>query len=364
MNKKFNKILAAFLAGSMVLGTGITAFAADNKTGNTTGAGEFEGHVEKSVLLVQLPTIPADDKTFAYTMDPEGLIAATEGAKDKEASFESGATVYFLSAAKTYTKDSAKLKVVNKGSVDADVTVAAETAANAKVAMATSDTFAADNKTAQLYLGLKVADKAAVAVKEHTDGTDPVSVTVGLKGVPDNFAVKYDEATKKYSYEAKEGVAETAWNSFEFGLTGACNPNGDYSDASLTASTVTVTWSYDKRADDSTAAMLTENATAELPDARPSIPTASYSYDRTQDLDITVDFGRGDLAASSVTRIQASNDGVTAGIDVTSSFTVSGTKFTLQQGKQFGGAQVGAKRYLIFTFDEGTKVTVTLDIAK
>ena len=82
-NKKFNKLIAAMLAGTMVFGMGTTAFAADGDpagTGNTTGAGAFEGHVDKDVLSVQLPTTPAAT-TFAYTMDPEGLIAATEGAR-------------------------------------------------------------------------------------------------------------------------------------------------------------------------------------------------------------------------------------------------------------------------------------------
>lgn len=357
MNKKFNKLLAAMLAGTMVLGMSTTVFAADGdpvETGNTTGAGEFEGHVDKNVLSVQLPTSPAAT-TFAYTMDPEGLIAATEGAKDKEASFETGATVYFLSAPKTYTKDSAKLKVVNKGTVDADVTVKAETAVNANVTMATSDTFTGTN--AELYMGLKVANKNAVAVKATGDAT-PASVVVGVKGAPDNYEVKYDEATKKYSYVAKTGLNDTAWNSFEFGLTGACNPKGDYSASGLAAADVTVTWSYVKHADGTE--MLPENKTL---DAAPSIPTTPYSYERDKTLDITANFGAGTLAATEIRKVEASNDGTVVTADFTSMCTIAGNKITLS-ANQFTGASVGDSRYLIVTFDNGKTARATLNITK
>ncbi|MCI8640094.1 MAG: hypothetical protein HFG41_13400 [Coprococcus sp.] len=70
-SKKFNKLLA----GTMVLGMSATAFAAEGDpagTGNTTGTGEFEGHVDKNVLSVQLPTSPAAT-TFAYNDGSGGV---------------------------------------------------------------------------------------------------------------------------------------------------------------------------------------------------------------------------------------------------------------------------------------------------
>ncbi len=359
-NQKIKKLLAAMLAGTMVLGMSATAFAADVTTGNTTGSGEFEGHVEKDVLLVALPTVASGDTTFAYTMDPEGLIAATEGAKDKDAEFEKGATVFFQSAPKKYTKESAKLKVVNKGTVAADVTVSAETAANADIAMAASNTFAADNTAAELYLGLKVADQTEQAVKAQASGVNATSVSVGVKGAPDNFEVKYDDTTKKYTYEAKAGIPDTAWNSFEFGLTGACNPNGDYSKADLDAADVTVTWSYEERATGSTNPEVAENKTT---DAAPSIAATPFDYDRGTTLDITANLGAGTLAATSIQKVEASNDGTAVTADFTSVCTISGNKITLMSG-QFGGASVGDTRYLIVTFNNGKTARATLNITQ
>lgn len=367
--RKAKRMLAVLLAGTMVMGTGLTAFAADDKKGSTTGTGEFEGHVEKSVLLVQLPTVSTEAEAvnpFNYTMDPEGLIAATEGAKNKDATFETGANVYFLSAPNTYTKDSKKLKVVNKGTTDADVTVEAETIANSDITMvAGKDAFLAaptdDDTGAQLYLGLVVADKETVAIYATGDTeNDKASVSVGLKGNNKNYEVKYDEASKKYSYEAKADVPDTAWNSFEFGLTGACNEKGDYSTANLTAANVTVTWSYAEHDAENGPDMLTENATE---DAAPSIQAEPYDYDRTAALEINVNFGAGTQKATSIQKVDASNDGTAVTADFTSVCTIAGNKITFASG-QFGGASVGDTRYLIVTFDNGKKARATLNITK
>ncbi len=365
-NKKFQKLLAILLTGTMLLGMGITSMAAEDDPateGGTTGAGDFEGHVDKKILQVDLPTVAEGDTTFAYTMDPEGLIAATEGAKDTEATFESGANVYFLSSAKNYTKDSAKLKIVNTGNVDADVTVAAETAANANVTMASSSTFAEDNTNKELYLGLKVANQTETAIKAHADGTDPVAVTVGLKGKSDNFEVTYNSETQKYGYTQVAGLADTAWNSFEFGLTGACNANGDWSADGLVAPDVTVTWSYAEREADSSNPMLEENASVAPADVEPSIPSTPFSYERDATLDITADFGTGTPAATSITKVEASNDGTVVTADFTTVCTIVGNKITLSSG-QFGGAGVGDNRYLIVTFNNGKTARATLNITK
>lgn len=366
--KKAKRMLAVLLAGTMVMGTGLTAFAADATSGNTTGTGEFEGHVEKSVLLVQLPTVSTEEgavNPFTYTMDPEGLIAATEGAKNKDATFETGANVYFLSAPNTYTKDSAKLKVVNKGTVNADVTVKASTAANTNVKMVTDITQFTEtptdlNKGAELYLGLLVDEENAVAV-QAADGTE-ASVTVGLRGNDANYEVKYDETSKTYSYAAKADVPETAWNSFEFGLTGACNPKGDYSTENLGAANVTVTWSYAKRAADSSATLLDVNATEKPADVDPNIEATGTYNKATGVITATVNLGAGTkettLASakygSSVAK--ATNDVVNA--------SITGTAFTgsVSDAVKTGWSNLSGPFYVVITLADGTTENITLTV--
>lgn len=303
MKKKvMKKALAGMLATTMVLGTSMMVLAQTGDatgTGSGTGTGAFEGHVDKDVVVVTLPT-DNDTATFAYKMDPEGLIAATNNAKYSTSSFEAGANVYFQSATDTWTKDSAKLKVTNKGTVDVDVTVTAKTDANANLEMSTTKTFESTDTDAKLYLGLLVANQAEVAI----DTTDTAGkVTVGLRGNGENYEITSVDGGG-YSYTAKAGVSDTAWNSFEFGLTGACNPNGDYSAAGLAGSKVTVTWSYAVRADDSSATLLDANAVA---DAAPSIATTEYTVASGNALSIPVSLGGGNKAATSIANVRNLN---------------------------------------------------------
>ncbi len=353
-NQKIKKLLAGMLAATMVLGMGTTVFAQTGNatgSGNGTGTGSFEGHVDKEVVAVTLPT--AEAATFNYKMDPEGLIAATNQSKYPNASFEAGKNVYFLSGENTWTADSAKLKVVNKGTVDVDVTVVAQTAANDKVAMSTTSTFGADDTAAKLYLGLKVADKAAVAV----DTTNTAGkIAVGLRGNEENYEVTSTESG--YAYTAKTGVPDTAWNSFEFGLTGACNPKGDYSAADLAGSDVTVTWSYAVRADDSTADLLAANAVS---DAAPSIVTKSYQMTANTPIDIAVNLGGGDLAATAVSRIMDPSgafDYLSGGY---ASYDADSKKITLS-ASMVDACIAGnvSSVNVIFNDDESTSVTVEL----
>lgn len=371
--RKANRLLAVLLAGTMVMGTGLTAFAADPDptTGNTTGTGEFEGHVEKSVLSVQLPTVSTEAgavNPFAYTMDPEGLIAATEGAKNKDATFEAGASVYFLSAANTYTKDSAKLKVVNKGTADADVTVKASTATNGNVSMVagtsafTGEADISDTKSgAELYLGLVVANKTAVAVyeKDDTNNTE-ASVTVGLRGNEANYEVKYDENTKKYSYAAKADVPDTAWNSFEFGLTGACNTNGNYSKTGLAASNVTVTWSYAEH--ESSTTLLDANATDKPADVDPSIEATGTYNKATGVITATVNLGAGTKETTLASAKYGSS--VSAVSNETLNPTITGTTFTgsVKDSVKTAWANRVDPVYVVITLADGTTKDVTLTV--
>lgn len=362
------RLLASVLAGTMVLGMSVTAFA-DDTTGSTTGTGEFEGHVDKNALSVQLPTVPAENP-FSYTMDPEGLIAATEGAKNTAATFENDANVYFLSAPNTYTKVSKKLKVVNKGTVDADVTIAAETVANSDVKMVAADGFTAEdsisdtNKGAELYLGLIVANKTAVPV--YANGQADVtaaSVTVGLKGNDANYEVKYtpgaDGAPGTYSYAEKENVPATAWNSFEFGLTGACNANGNYSATGLGGSNVNVTWSYAERAKDSSADLLAPNATDA---AGPSLVGSSFTMTAGQPFEVQVNLGSGNLKATGIASISFERDGSDVAIGSTR-YTFADDTITFESSwvdSQLAGITTSRTYKIVFNDTANTEKTFTV----
>ena len=61
--QKFKRAMAIALAATMVIGSSVTAFAADDGH-SSTGTGSNEGHVDKHVVSVILPTVPANSTPF------------------------------------------------------------------------------------------------------------------------------------------------------------------------------------------------------------------------------------------------------------------------------------------------------------
>lgn len=96
--KNYKRIMAITLTATMVMGSSVAAFAADG--GNSSiGTGYNEGHVDKRVLSVTLPTVATDATPFNYTVDPERLVPATSGSRYGNTTFTEDAKrdgVYFL----------------------------------------------------------------------------------------------------------------------------------------------------------------------------------------------------------------------------------------------------------------------------
>ena len=96
--QKFKRFMAVALAATMVIGSSVTAFAEDDPY-SSTGTGSNEGHVDKHVISVTLPTVPAGSTPFSYTVDPERLVTETNGARYGTTTFTNDAKsagVYFL----------------------------------------------------------------------------------------------------------------------------------------------------------------------------------------------------------------------------------------------------------------------------
>lgn len=239
------KILAAALAATMVFGSSISVFADDPVTsGSTDGAGASEGHLEKEVLNVVLPTVPDGSTPFNYTMDPERLIRETEGAKYAEGTTfpeaEGDTGVYFQTAEKTYANKSNVLQAINKSSCDVKLSVKVNTTqkSDKDIALATSSTVATEG-TPNLYLGLVVGStKTTVKAEEQT--VDKV-----IAGTPGNFettVVTNDSGVKSYAY--KEKADASTWKAMNISMEGAVSNLAIAADA--TAPTVNVTWAYEK----------------------------------------------------------------------------------------------------------------------
>ncbi len=232
--KKLARFTALALAAIMTLGGAITALASDATSGTATGDGINEGHLNRQVVKVVLPTVSADSTMFEYTMDLERLIQETDGAKYGDATFPAAAndTGVYFNVSGNYANTSESLKVTNESSVSINLTVEVEASeAASDVALVSSNSFTGDD--AQLYLALKVGTEETPIV-----AGEKVSTTVTIDGIADNF--KVDVVSGDYVYAPIDSPA--AWKSASFCLTGAAN---EASAEGVTAPTLTVTWRYD-----------------------------------------------------------------------------------------------------------------------
>lgn len=291
--RKMKKGVALALTATMVLGSTVTAFAADANSGSTTGSGTSEGHVDKHVINVELPTVAEGSTPFAYTMDAERLIQETGGAKYEDAVFpikDSDTGIYFLTGQNddgknTYANTSEELKVTSKSSADVKLTV--EVTADSKdTDIALVDAEPADDATdPQLYLALKVGSTTKAIKKGET-----AKAEVTIAGKDDNFETTVNDE-KKYVYTEKkveDGGEALTWNGESISLTGAVSKA---SAKDLTAPELTVTWKY-------------EDPAAAPTEAAPSIATTSYNMEADTDIEIPVDLGTGDLKATGVSSIK------------------------------------------------------------
>ncbi len=243
---KMKKLMAVALAATMVMGTSIVPFAADdtNNTGSITGSGTNEGHVNKEVLNMILPTVEVGSTPFAYTMDPERLIQETDAKKyDEDFVFpakDQDTGVYFLVGEKEYANESNSLQAINKSSCAVTLSVKAKATASAggkDIDLATAKPGESPTK-AELYLALKVGDDTTVlSASEET-------VTKTIAGVIDNFEVDYKN--NAYVYQEKETKAKP-WKAMNISMTGAVSKFAV--EDGTTAPTIEVTWSYAKAAD-------------------------------------------------------------------------------------------------------------------
>ena len=350
--RKTKRMLAVALAATMVFGSSLTAFADEPVTsGGTDGSGTSEGHVEKELINVVLPTVPAGSTPFAYTMDPERLIQETEAAKYAEGTVfpeEDDTGVYFLTAENTYANTSNTLQAINKSSCPITLTVKVKTTQNTAkdIALATSSTVATTG-TPNLYLGLTVGGATTVISAEEQ------TITKNIAGVPSNFevAVQTNAETGAKSYVYQEKASATTWKAMNLSMEGAVSNLAIESDT--TAPTVSVTWSYAKAADGAEAA--TDAVDYSTTPAAPTIAGATSVAG--QAYDYTAIFTKG-------TALELSATGLTA---VTWSSTVDGSYATSANisvnngtatiaGNMWASAAAGDERFIKVTIGEDEKI--------
>lgn len=250
MNKGLRKFLALTLAGTMVFGCSLTAFASQE----STGQGSYEGgELKYPALSVTLPVIT--DGTFDYIADPNGLIEATAHAKYPNATFSEDAQgIFFLTSEDTYTEKSAALTATNENAQDVDFTVKLEqvTAGDASITYSSTDTFEDEDTANKIYLAVTDDTTTAVLTNEAA-----AVLTTTVAGTPTNYEATYSDST--YGYTVKSG--DLTWEDYSFYMTGALNMNATWGD-DVTFPEIKVTWSYAEHTDVPTTPSVSANTIA------------------------------------------------------------------------------------------------------
>lgn len=356
--QKWKKGIAVALTATMVVGSGLTAFAEDTPapggTGTSTGTGSSEGHLDKEKLNVVLPTIANGSTPFNYTMDPERLIQETNGAKYEDFTFPAVASdtgVYFLTGEKEYSNTSNTYKVINKSScnVTIDVDVQATASAGGKDITLATAAPADSATTAELYLGLTAGGETKAV------STTKATISKTISGNENNFETVYKN--NAYAYEEKATLAGP-WKAMDISMTGAVNKKAIAADT--TAPQVAVTWTWKKAADGAT---VDTGAQVDYTDnAAPSIATVTHSMTAGTAIHIPFSLGVGAKKATGIEAIMFDGGPLAVGNDA--NYYIDGNDIVITAASV--DYMLGLDGNSIFTvvFDDADKTEVDLTFTK
>jgi len=217
---KLTKFVAFCMASVMVAGSSLTAFAAnageDGGEVEVTGAGTAE-FVNMEQFAITVPTGDALTKTFAYSVDPQGLASIV----DTAGKIETGATVLFANGSGgEMSSTSDALEVVNKSSMPLKVSVTVKMDATSKTYAGGFSTTSDFSKTADaavgMYIGLQSSYELEMAV--GTAGETYSNIIPTAKD-----AYKLTKSGSAFVYELD--TAATGLPKFTFKVTGKVNPD-------------------------------------------------------------------------------------------------------------------------------------------
>ena len=321
-----------------------TADSEDAAQGSASGSGEVEGIINKDIFKVVMPT-DADTTNFAFILDPQGLIKATSGDADKKhtESFEANASLFFKNSDGNYSHVSDPLSVTNKSTGIVDVTLT-ETAGDLKsaddeteaynISLADNSTFAENDSSTSMYLGLIAGDDDPIALTAK----DGATVTKTLDAAPEGaYKTVYDTANSKYDYVLDSAFDASKFSALTFKMEGACNTNTNAKWVESAAPAVEVAWTLEKHK------------------VAPSAPETA-TFVKGKDTTVSgISLGSGSLAATKAT-ITMSTSNNKSGTYQTTILPLNGNSVTIP-GTTWAGAPFGDTRYLKIVFNDTAKTT-------
>lgn len=353
----------------------------DGSEAKTTPASVTSNNEDLKVALAS-GFDPAEDTVFKYEGDtnPAWNPSIQDKVEIMEGTAAVGNTITVKKATTTeatpasYAKTSLPIVIKNYSAIGVDLTVKVKITDATGITLTDNNTFAPDDTDAKLYMALEGKASAEAEDKKLTAALSTKDLTISNKelgGAANAYEYGYD-STDGYTFTLKKDLSKAAFQDYTFTITGAANPNGDWSKLTEAAPKLSVVYSAVKHGTGSTDTSDSGSSTGGsgstdpvVEDKAPSIDTKAYTYDKSEDLSITVDLGSGDKVASTITSVTWSNaeDGEYKAFTKDTQWSINGTTLKILAGR-FGSANAGDKKYVKVTFNdnEPTVVLLTLTI--
>ncbi len=242
-------IFTAFLSVTALLSCNVCAFADEIPEEQTEAAAEsgteetgtpLPTSPRRDVVEIDLPTVSESGETpFDFIVDPDHLVFETDAARYGGGRVEEGASILFRNHEGDYdfSGHSDSLKIRNRSNVPVKVTINARITDLGDTGLSSSRDFG-DSESCELYLAL--TDDEGNEVPLRTD-EDAAIETEMQKAPEDTYIYHVNEETGTVEYSLANESGETDFDTYAFGLTGACNTNADWENVSVCPS-VTITW--------------------------------------------------------------------------------------------------------------------------
>lgn len=199
--------------------------------------------VGREVVSVGIPVVTEGEKSpFDFILDPQGLIYETDAMRYGGGTVEEGATLLFHNSNGGYnfSRYSDQLTVTNQSTVPVTVTISASVSNLEGVALSGSDDFTG-NEAQSIYLALVDGEGNVQPISE----TGETSFSWVMQAAPENaYVYTINEEEQTYDCVLSGSPEEIGFDTYSFGLIGACNPNADWKDIAIHP-VVTVVWHVD-----------------------------------------------------------------------------------------------------------------------
>ena len=196
--------------------------------------------VGDDIISINLPVVSeGDTSVFDFILDPQGLLYETDAVRYGGGIVEEDATLLFHNSEGEYdfSGQSDWLTVTNRSTVPAQVTITAQVTNLEDIRLAENDDFA-ESEEPDIYLAI-VDDKGNIQPL-LADGQ--ASISQEMEAAPDNaYVFRLDEENHTYQYGLSRDPDAIDFDTYSFGLMGACNANAAWEDVSVHP-VIEVTW--------------------------------------------------------------------------------------------------------------------------